>query len=152
MQIDDKAAIGIFSVIAGWLISVFTQGRRVGKIEAKVEARLDAVEVKVAKNEVETAALRAHHDDDLRQMRNFFSTSTGGQKFITFPDHDGICERNNKLTLQAVSHLTEVIQQNTAQVAEMGNQIHRLQVTVAVLKERRHEGQRQDTNHEATIR
>lgn len=144
MQIGEKEAIGGLAAIGGWLAAVFLQGRRVGKIEA----RFEATEGAVAKHEAALQELRDYHDEDLKQIRSFFATASGGQKFITFPDHDILCERNNKLTLQAVAHLTEAIRENTIQVAAMGDQVHLLQVSVAVLKERRHEVRRQDNSSE----
>ena len=133
MQLGDKESLGLLAAIGGWLATVFVRGRRVGKIEA----RFEATENTVATHDAAIQKLREHHDEDMRQIREFFATASGGQKFITFPDHDAICERNNKLTLQAVGHLTDVIKENTAQVALMGDKMHLLQVSVAVLKERR---------------
>lgn len=162
MQIGDKEAIGAGAVGIGWLISIFTHGRRVGKVEEKFKALVEKVEAheklieKINEEreklksqlEEEIKRLRVHHDEDMSRFREFFYTPAGGQKFITFPDHDGMCERNNRLVVKAVENLTAAMKENTEVVSKMGDQIHTLKVDVAVLKDRRSTGRRSDEGKE----
>ncbi len=127
MQIGEKEAIGAGAVGVGWLLSIFTNGRRVGKVEEqfkalveKVKAHDELLEKQKSYFEEELKRLRLHHDEDMARFREFFYTPTGGQKFITFPDHDGMCERNNRLVVKAVENLTAAMKENTEVVSING--------------------------------
>jgi hypothetical protein len=155
MLIGEKEAIGAGAVAFGWLTAIFTQGRRVGRVEEQFKAlvqKVDGHEQELGKLkalfEEEIGRLRVHHEEDMKRFREFFYTPTGGQKFITFPDHDGMCERNNKLVVKAVENLTAAMKENTEVVSKMGDQIHTLKVDVAVLKDRRNSGRRSDEGKE----
>jgi len=140
MQIGEKEATWIGGILIGWLTTMFVNVWKVGRLREKY----NQTEATVLLHGKEIVALRAHHDTDMQSMKDFFATAAGGQKFITFPDHDLMCERNSKLTIQAIDALTAALRENTVIVEKMGDRIHILDKDVAVLKERRQSGMRRE--------
>lgn len=138
MPVDEKA-IGLGAMLVGWLGAMFMYGRKAGHYEARFKDIKETVE----SHTTELTALKNHHDEDMRQIRAFFSTDAGGQKFVTFPDLDTLYDRNSKAIIIAITNQTDAIKRNTEVVEAMGEKIHILNVDVAVLKERRINGQRQ---------
>jgi hypothetical protein len=122
--------VSIIGIIAGWIAA----GVRMSAREGRKEERLEAAEKTIARYDGDINMLRIHHDEDMSSVRAFFNTEKGGQKFMTFPDHDHICARNGKSTSQEVAHLAEVIRDNTIQVGTMSEHVRALQVAVAVLQ------------------
>lgn len=161
MNIGEEAAVGIGALLTGWLGSAFFHGRKVGAVEqqliilaksiethdleiktlkANSDAELQTLRVTL---EAEIAKLRVDHEEDIDRFQIFFTAPGGGQKFITFPDHESMCGKNIKPVVQAVESLTIALRENTEIVQRMGDKIHILDVDVAVLKDRREKGQRQ---------
>ena len=122
--------IGVLGIITGWIAS----GINISKREGRKDERLETAEKSIARHDGDIQQLKKHHDDDMAAVRAFFTTEKGGQKFLTFPDHDDICARNGKSTSQEVAHLTEAIKENTTQVSTMSEHVRALQVAVAVLQ------------------
>jgi len=138
-----SAGMAILGMVVGRVASVFSFGKILGNYEEKFGAMNQTIlehEEKVERlrewvvSSVET--VRRTHDDDMKELRSFFSTSSGGQKFMTFIDHDMVCDRNSRMTLKAIHDLTEAIKDNTAKVNLMGEQFHAVTTDVAILKDR----------------
>jgi len=144
MQIGEKEATWIGGILIGWLTTMFVNVWKVGRLREKY----NQTEATVAFQGSEIASLRAHHNADMQSMKDFFATSSGGQKFITFPDHEAMCGKNSALTIQAIAALTEALKENTIMMEKMGDRIHVLDRDVAVLKERRQSGMRREGYHE----
>lgn len=125
-----KEAAGLLATVLGWGLSIFYQGRKIGRLEEQFLAARRQLTDTVSKVE----ALGAEHDKDMKDLANWFRTDSGGQKFMTFPDHDLICNRNAKTTTQAIGQMTEAVKGLTTQMAIMSEQFHDLKVSVAVLQ------------------
>jgi hypothetical protein len=125
-----KESVGLVAVVIGFLANIFIQGRKVGRIEEsfKIMAQ-DVTNLKKALNQ-----LQEEHNKDIASIEKWFRTDAGGQKFMTFPDHDLICNRNDKITNQAITQMTEAVKGLTTQVTVLGEQFHELKVSVAVLQ------------------
>ena len=151
MEIETAVIIAGGGMLVGW----FSKAYAFGKKEQKRDDRLESVE----KNQVKNIAsikdlnvlvvtlnqeLKIYHDKDLKELRASLVTPAGGQKFITFPDHDVICDRNSRTIVASLAALTKVISENTAEVKNMRDEFHLIKVDVAVLKERRTNGSRHD--------
>lgn len=135
MQIGEKEAVGAGALVIGWLLSTFSSGRKIGKIEAKFESRLEAAETTITEHAQDISGIKKDHKDDMERIRSFFSTPDGGARFLTFPVHEGICDRNTKILAQEIKHLTEALRGNTAEVRDMKKQMGQMTVAIAVLEE-----------------
>jgi hypothetical protein len=138
---DVVGAIALAVCILLWLMEV---SKRVGGAESDFKSLSKLVNDSVKAME----DLKSHHDEDLKKVHEFFYTPSGRQKFVTFTDHDLVCERNSRATIQSVAMLTKAIEDNTTQSKELSNLFHELKVEVAVLKERRQHGLRGDESSE----
>ena len=147
--------ITILALIGGWLMASFTKGRALGNFEQLVtdnfkaiETRFKIIELNVEANRAETDKLKIDHANDMKDVRAIFQNSSGGQKFMTFPDHDATCLRNTKPILDTMAAFTDAVRDHTQEFKKMGDKFHVLSTEVAVLKERRIEGVRQDNPKE----
>lgn len=125
--------IGILSVGTVWALSLISYWRRAGAFEH----RMEEVEKQNATFAQAIADLRKYHDADMKEVRDFFKNSAGGQKFVTFPDHDLICERNSKTTVQQFKTLSDTIHAQTEELRDLSKEIVKLITAVAVLQDRR---------------
>jgi hypothetical protein len=166
MQGSDIAAIvGLIAIIGfviGRLSAVFGVGKRVGEAEEQFKtlsstvvknnndskARNIKVDDDIKTLDTKIDSLEKHHESDMREIQKFFATSAGGQKFMTFPDHETICNRNTKPMIDAMASFTEAVKENSKQFQKMSDNFHLLSVEVAILKERREGGVRQDNPKE----
>lgn len=141
MEIGDKEMIGFGAALFGWLGGVWSVAAKVttwkngvkGDVE-RIDATLVDHSVKIADQGVELAKQRIDHQKDMENVRSFFQTTAGGQKFMTFPDHDLICLRNNKEVLAEIRHLAEATQGANEQLSEIGKQVTQITVDIAVMK------------------
>jgi hypothetical protein len=162
---DVTVIVGIIAIVGfviGRLSAVFGVGKRIGKAEAHFNTVADTVNkhsdsIRELDNKIydenkkldtKIDLLEKHHESDVREIQKFFATSAGGQKFMTFPDHDSICLRNTKPLVDAISSFTEAVKENSKQFIKMSENFHILSVEVAILKERRDSGIRQDNPKE----
>jgi uncharacterized coiled-coil protein SlyX len=123
--------VALLGLLSGWLMS----GLRGAKKHGQTEERIDVIDGRVSKQETELIELKRLHDADMKDVRAFFQNANGGQKFMSFPDHDIICTRNQRSISQEIQHLTEAVVANTGQVLKMSEQMRQLQVAVAVIQE-----------------
>lgn len=134
IEIGEKevaGVVGLFGLLTGWIISGFNYSKKHGKNEG----RLDTIEEDVSLHTLAIAKLNQIHDEDMKEVRAFFSTPNGGQKFMTFPDHDAACMLAQRSTVQEISHLTTAIVDNTHQVVELAKKVGEVQISVAILQE-----------------
>jgi hypothetical protein len=135
MDIGDKEVVaGIGATIFGWLGGVWSVARKVGKFEEKTEMRLGEHDKQIAENAADIEAIKKEYKEDLASIRGFFSTTSGGQKFMTFPDHDVICGRNTKAVVSEIQHIADAVKGLATQSAEMGKQVSQIATEVAVIK------------------
>jgi hypothetical protein len=134
MDIGDKELVGVGSALFGWLGGVWSVARKITTFERDTTTTLQNHEKQLAEHSEEIAKLRNDHDEDLNAVREFFQTSAGGQKFMTFPDHDLICERNSKTMITEMRHITAAVQALTAQSVETGREIGKMRVDIEVIK------------------
>lgn len=140
MDIDEKGAAAVLTATIGWLASVFYYGRRIGSVEEQFKA----VQGKTKENEDAIARLRATHDADMASIRAFFSNPDGGQKFMTFANHELVCARAAKEHAKDFQHMHEILERQlvsfdrqTAQLDIISADIAALKTDMAVVKERR---------------
>lgn len=148
MEFSDKEILGfggaLVSFLGGFWLSAKTAGKKEAAIVAKDKAVAKEIELlsatvlenteKIAELEEDIAEVRKNHIEGLGDIRAFFQTPAGGQKFMTFPDHDLICLRNSKVLLTEMQHLTKAVQGLTEQSAESGKQLSQMVVDIAVVK------------------
>lgn len=141
MEIGDKEVIGFGAALFGWLGGVWTVAAKVTKWKESVESNVERIDstivdhsTKIAEQGIELAKQRIDHQKDMENVRAFFQTTAGGQKFMTFPDHDLICLRNNKEVLAEIRHLAEATQGANEQLSEIGKQVTQITVDIAVMK------------------
>jgi hypothetical protein len=141
MNVGEKEAVGIGALVLGWLSSALVFGRAAGKIEERYKADLEAIQKvladhaeKIAENQTDIEEVRKAMVAGIGDIRAFFSTSAGGQKFITFPDHDLICARNMQVIIEKMGHLTEAVKKLTEQSEETADKVSAMTVDIAVLK------------------
>lgn len=127
----NKETVGFISAIIAGLASLLFQGRKIGRVEERFEVMQKTLNTAVT----DIAHLKDEHEKDIHAIQNWFRTDSGGQKFMTFPDHDLICNRNSKATTQALGQMTEAMKALTTQVSLLGDQVGNLKVAVAVLQE-----------------
>lgn len=136
--------VGIFSAAITGLVWLVAYGRRIGKFEQAIidireatEKRLTSVEESTTALAKAMTALREYHDADMKEVREFFRTPSGGQKFMTFPDHDVACERNNRLAVQQFQMINDLLRGQTAELAKLSAEVSALSTAVAILQDRR---------------
>ena len=134
MEIGDKEMIGFSAALFGWLGGVWSVARKVGKFEEHTATTLVEHAKKIAENTAEIEAIKKDHNEDMESVRAFFQTAAGGQKFMTFPDHDLICSRNNRVMVSEMQHLTAAVKILTEQSAETGRKVSDMAVDIAVMK------------------
>lgn len=145
--------VGAVGVLTGWILSGFGSSKRQGR----TEERIDDLEENVGKQATELAVVKQSHDldmdkirqmhdldmDKIKQMRDqdikeikaIFSTDTGGQKFMTFTDHEHYCLLSQKTTVQEISHLTKAIVDNTKQVTDLVTTVGDIKIAVGILQD-----------------
>ena len=125
--------IGILSAIGGGAIALLMYGRRIGNFEQRL---IDA-ETSTAKLAEAMAKLREYHDADMKEVRDFFRSPDGGQKFMTFGNHDDICERNSRVTVQQFQVMNDLLRSQTIEITRLSAEVSALSTAVAILQDRR---------------
>lgn len=138
MEMGEKetagVAVGVGSLLFGWLGGVWSVARKVTQFQEQTTTTLKDHTKRLEKHAEEIEGLRQHHDEDLAAVRNFFSTASGGQKFMTFPDHDLICLRNSKVLIAEMQHLTKAVESLSEKVEDVGEKATQVATSVAVLE------------------
>ena len=138
MEIGEKeaagVAVGFGSLLFGWLGGVWSVARKVTQFQEQTTTALKDHEKKIADNTADIEAIKKEHNEDLETVRAFFTTSAGGQKFMTFPDHDLICSRNGRVMVAEMQHLTAAVKILTEQSADTGRKVGEMAVDIAVMK------------------
>jgi hypothetical protein len=134
MEFSDKEILGFGGALASFLGGLFAASRWIGRNEERINAQLLDHAEKLAEHESEIAEIREEHTKDLGDIRAFFTNAAGGQKFMTFPDHDIICIRNSKSMISEIQHLTVAINSLTVQSATMGKEFADMRVDIGVIK------------------
>ncbi len=134
MEFSDKEILGFGGALASFLGGLFAASRWIGRNEERINAQLLDHSEKLAEHEADIAEIRKEHTEDLGDIKNFFTTAAGGQKFMTFPDHDIICIRNSKTMISEIQHLTTAVQALTVQSTAMGKEFADMRVDIGVIK------------------
>ena len=151
MDIDEKSAIGIVAVVGGWLASFFYHGKRIGAMEEKF---LQTVQ-RTDENEEAIHELKRVHDSDMASVRAFFTNSDGGQKFMTWPNHEAYCKRNSEDHAKDMRYMKDGIDRQLVQLDRQMAQfdillsdISALKTDMAIVKERRKEQRTAGSQHQ----
>lgn len=141
MEFSDKEILGIGGALASFLGGFLLSGRKVGKFEKGVEKDIQRIDSHLEEHAAlisdHSRKIAEQHDElhnDMESIRAFFQTSAGGQKFMTFPDHDLICLRNSQVVVTEIQHLTAAIKGLTEQSAKTSDQVSAMAVEIAVVK------------------
>jgi len=140
VEIDEAAAtstikivIGILSAAGAGLITMLAYGRKIGSFEQRL---IDAEKVSADLAQA-MVKLREYHDADMKEVRDFFRSPDGGQKFMTFGNHDDICERNSRVTVQQFQVMNDLLRSQTIEITRLSAEVSALSTAVAILQDRR---------------
>jgi hypothetical protein len=141
MEFSDEKMVGFFAGATGWLAGMWATAWSLGKKDAtitetfrQIHAELKDHAEQLTEHESDIAEIRKEHTEDLGDIRDFFQTAAGGQKFMTFPDHDIICVRNSRSMISEMQHLTTAVQALTVQSTAMGKEFADMRVDIGVIK------------------
>lgn len=141
MEFSDKEILGLGGALASFLGGFWLAARKVTGFEVSTRAdieRIDGVLIdhaaKIASHSLQMTTQQQEHQEDMENVRAFFTTAAGGQKFMTFPDHDLICSRNGRVMVAEMQHLTAAVKILTEQSADTGRKVGEMAVDIAVMK------------------
>lgn len=130
-----QIAIAVGTVIVAIISWIVTISLRFGKAQAKVEARFRDIESQVQHNSEELTFAKNEICEQVKEIKRMLTTPEGGQRFMTWGQHDNECVRNSKPIVQDINRLGDLIRDLTAQVKEMNTRLTRLELAVAKLEE-----------------